>query len=42
MMDLEALKASIAARDAATPQGQKQETVEAVQQGVKDFQKKFE
>lgn len=42
MMDLEALKASVAAIDADTPQGQKQEAVEEVQQAVQDFQKKFE
>lgn len=42
MMDLEALKASVTAIDADTPQGQKQEAVEAVQQAVQDFQKKFE
>ena len=41
MMDLEALKASVARHDANTPQGQKQEAVEAVQQAVQDFQKKF-
>lgn len=41
-LDLEALKASVALRDADTPQGQKQEAVEAVQQAVQDFQKKFE
>lgn len=42
MMDPEALKASIAVTNADSPQEQKQEAVEAVQQGVKDFQKKFE
>jgi hypothetical protein len=42
LMDLEALKASVAANSADTPQGQKQEAVEAVQQAVEDFQKKFE
>lgn len=42
LMDLEALKASVAAKSADTPQGQKQEAVEAVQQAVEDFQKKFE
>jgi hypothetical protein len=41
-MDLEALKASVAQREADTPQGQKQETVKAVRQAVDDFQKKFE
>lgn len=41
-MDLEALQASIAASKMDTPQEQKQETVEEIQQGVKDFQKKFE
>ena len=41
-MDLEALKASVALHNADTPQGQKQEAVEAVQQAVQDFQKKFE
>ncbi len=42
LMDPEALKASAAALDADTSQGQKQEAVEAVQQAVEDFQKKFE
>ena len=42
MMDLETLKSSAALNDTDTPQGQKQEAVEAVQQAVKDFQKKFE
>lgn len=42
LMDLEALKTSVAANRADTPQGQKQEAVEAVQQAVQDFQKKFE
>jgi hypothetical protein len=42
LMDPEALKASVAASQAQTPQGQKQEAVEAVQQAVEDFQKKFE
>ena len=42
MMDLEALKASIALNDTDTPQGQKQDAVDAVQQAVQDFQKKFE
>jgi hypothetical protein len=42
MMDPEALKTSIAVTNADSPQEQKQEAVEAVQQGVKDFQKKFE
>ena len=42
LMDLETLKASAAALDADTSQGQKQEAVEAVQQAVEDFQKKFE
>ena len=41
LMDPEALKASIAATQAAPLQGQ-QQTVDAVQQGVRDFQKKFE
>jgi hypothetical protein len=41
-MDLESLKASVAENNAATPQGQKQEAVEEVQQAVEDFQKKFE
>ena len=41
-MDLEALKASIAAARADTPRMQKQEAVDAVQQGVQDFRKKFE
>ncbi len=42
MMDLEALKASIALNDTDTPQAQKQDAVDAVQQAVQDFQKKFE
>jgi hypothetical protein len=42
LMDLETLKASAAAVDADTTRGQKQEAVEAVQQAVEDFQKKFE
>lgn len=42
MLDLEALKASVAASNAETPQGQKQEAVEEVQQVVQDFQKKFQ
>ncbi|MFO7715390.1 hypothetical protein [Desulfosarcina sp.] len=42
MMDLEALKASVAARDADAAHGHTQEAVEAVQQGVEDVQKKFE
>ncbi|WP_155323255.1 hypothetical protein [Desulfosarcina ovata] len=41
LMDLEALKASAAFYDSA-PQGQDQEAVDAVQQTVQDFQKKFE
>jgi hypothetical protein len=41
-MDLEALKASLAATQIRTPQEQKQEAVEEVQQSVQDFQKKFE
>ena len=42
LMDLEALKTSIAMIQADSPQEQKQETVDAIQQGVQDFQKKFE
>ena len=42
LMDLEALKTSVALHNADTPQGQKQEAVEAVQKAVQDFQKKFE
>ena len=42
LMDLEALKASVAAAQPDTIQDQKQETVEAIQQGVQDFQKKFD
>jgi hypothetical protein len=42
LMDLEALQASVALNNADTPQGQKQEAVDAVQQAVEDFQKKFE
>ncbi len=42
LLDLEALRASVARRDAETPLGQKQEAVEEVKQAVQDFQKKFE
>jgi len=42
LMDLEALSASVAATRADTVQDEKQETVEAIQQGVQDFQKKFD
>lgn len=42
MMDPEALKASLAVSAAETPQGQKQEAVDAVQQAVQEFRKKFE
>jgi len=42
MMDLEALKTSVALNHADTPQGQKQEALDAVQQAVQNFQKKFE
>ncbi len=42
LMDLEALKASVDLNHADTPQGQKQDAVDAVQQAVEDFQKKFE
>jgi hypothetical protein len=42
MMDLEALKTSVALHNAESPQARKQEAVEAVQQAVQDFQKKFE
>ena len=42
LMDLEALKASAARNDIDTPQAQKQEAVDAVQQAVQDFRKKFE
>lgn len=42
MMDLEALKASVALNHAGTPQGQKQEALDEVQQAVQNFQKKFE
>ncbi len=42
LMDLEALKASAARNDTDTPQAQKQEAVDAVQQAVQNFQKKFE
>ena len=42
LLDLEALKASVALHDAGTPQGQKQKALDAVQQAVQDFQKKFE
>jgi hypothetical protein len=41
-MDPEALKATVAQNEADTSQGQKQETVKAVQQAIHDFQKKFE
>lgn len=42
LMDLEALKASVAFEHTDTPEAQKQEAVDAVQQAVQDFQKKFE
>ena len=42
MMDLEALKASVALNNTDTPQGKKQDAVDEVQQAVQDFQKKFE
>jgi hypothetical protein len=42
LMDLEALKASVALNNADTPEGQKQEAVDAVQEAVENFQKKFE
>ncbi|HSO18716.1 MAG TPA: hypothetical protein VLT88_04625 [Desulfosarcina sp.] len=42
MMDLEALKASLALDAAQTPQAQKQEAVEAVRKAVQEFRKKFE
>ena len=42
MMDVEALKASVARFDADTPQGQKQKAVKEVQRAVQAFQKKFE
>jgi len=42
MMDPEALKASVAAHAADTPQTQNQQAVETVQKAVQDFQKKFE
>lgn len=42
LMDLEALKASVAQHQADTPQGQKQEAVEAMQRAVHEFRKKFE
>lgn len=41
LMDLEALKASVTS-STDTPIGNKQEAVEAVQQAMQDFQKKFE
>ena len=41
LMDLEALKASVTS-STDTPIGNKQEAVEAMQQAVQDFQKKFE
>jgi hypothetical protein len=41
LMDMEALQASVALNSADTPQGQKQEAVDAVQQAVEDFQKNF-
>jgi hypothetical protein len=41
LMDMEALQASVALNSADTPQGQKQEAVDAVQQAVEDFQKIF-
>ena len=42
LMDMEALKTSVSETRADTIQDQKQETVEAIQQGVQDFQKKFD
>jgi hypothetical protein len=42
LMDPEALKASVAASLADTPEGQKEEAMESVQQAVEDFRKKFE
>ena len=42
LMDPEALKASIAAHAADSPQTENQQAVETVQQAVEDFQKKFE
>ena len=42
LMDMEALKTSVAETGPDTIQDQKQETVEAIQQGVQDFQKKFD
>ena len=42
LMDLEALKASVALEHTDTPEAQKQEAVDAVQQAVQDFRKKFE
>ena len=42
MMDPEALKASVAVTNPDSSREQKQEAVDAVQQGVQDFQKKFE
>lgn len=41
-MDMEAVQASIYGSTIDTPEEQKREAVEAVRQGVKDFQKKFE
>ena len=42
MMDMEALLASVAQNAVNSPHGKKQEALEAVQQAVEDFQKKFE
>lgn len=42
LMDPEALKASIVATDTDAFQEQKQDAVDAIQQGVQDFQKKFD
>ena len=42
LMDPEALKTSVAAQAGDTPEEQKRQAVETVQQAVEDFQKKFE
>ena len=42
MMDPEALKATVASQAAETPPSENQQAVEAVQQVVEEFQKKFE
>lgn len=42
LLDLEALKRSVSLQEALSPREQKTETVETLQQQLRDFQKKFE